>query len=135
MGSSAGKVRLRRVADRNTPSLALTAKSIEGFEDILVLDVEGRIINPTAAEFQGFVDGLLADPKYRRLVLDLSKLQEVGSVGLAYFSQIRDRLTELVLVGVQGKVRVVMKMLGLLGVFREFEKKEQALRALLLPSR
>lgn len=135
MEQPSGKVRLRKLADRKAATLALSAKIVEGVPDVLVVDVDGTIGNATVGEFQGFFDGVLREEKFRRVVLDLSKLADIGSMGLAYLSMLRDRLTELVLVGVEGKVRIVMKMLGFLGVFREFAKKEQALRALLLPKR
>lgn len=125
------KVRLRRTAHRATASLQATAWIVEGADDLAVLEIGGAIGNSTVAEFQEFVNRVLQNASIRRMVLDLSRLTEIGSKGLAELSMLRDRLGEIVLAGVDGKVRIVMKMLGLLDAFREFPKKQAALAALL----
>jgi anti-anti-sigma factor len=135
--TSADRVRIHRTGEHSVPGLTVSSWALEDVADVAMITATGTIGNPTVTEFQNFLDPLLQDGKVKRLILNFSGLAEMSSVGLGYISTIRERLVaaggEVVLVGVQGKVRVVLKMLGLLAVFREFEKKEDAFRALLKP--
>ena len=97
----------------------------------LIVSVIGRLDTATAPTFdQKFKEDVVAvSPKY--VVLDLSKLDYISSLGLSSVlianKAITERGGELVLCGLEGVVRQVFQITGLATVLKMFNSVDAAL--------
>ena len=91
----------------------------------VVLTAAGEIDSLTAPDLRAALDGVLADPGSRHLVLDLSLVTFVSSAGLSVLLATRDdaqaREVELRLAGLDANraVRRPLEITGILGLFEQ----------------
>jgi anti-anti-sigma factor len=103
------------------------------FEPAVVLKVSGRMDAANAGTFQRSCEEWIAKGS-THLVLDLSELQYVSSMGLSCFLVIAKTLQakagSLILCQLQGLPKQVFEMTHLIKLFPLFDSPEAALRSL-----
>ena len=87
---------------------------------VMVVEVQGRMDNTTARELEDRLVGRLARAE-ARIVLDLSRLEYIGSAGLRILLMAAKRAEQsgsrLVMCGVSGRVRQLFDLGGFLELF------------------
>jgi anti-sigma B factor antagonist len=103
-------------------------EELEGGE-VVVLD--GAIDSTTVNALHDLVNGVVADGR-RWFLLDMQRVKYINSTGLGslvkYADIFRGRQGAMVLIGVQPKVKVIIRTLGLNEFFAMRESLEQAVR-------
>jgi anti-sigma B factor antagonist len=106
---------------RQGTTMQLTLTS--GGDGSVVVTVAGELDTLTAPDLRAALDGALADPTCRRLVLDLSGVTFLSSAGLSVLVTTREdtraRSIELQLAGLTGNraVRRPLELTGLIDLF------------------
>lgn len=104
----------------------------EGIDDVLVLEVMGRI-DSEASHFlldciQGYIDG-----GEKKFVLDCSELAYLSSMGLATLvranSRLKSRGGKIALAGVKGIVADALRLVGFHRLFHMYPTVDEAARA------
>lgn len=102
-------------------------------EKAVLVKVAGRLDAGNTSQFQSECDAWIAKGA-TRIVVELSNLQYVSSMGLSSFLAVAKALQPksgtLVLCGLQGLPRQVFEMTRLIGLFPVFDTKEAALASL-----
>ncbi len=123
VGSVRGKIQKR------VPAMALTVAAT-AYGNTVLLTCEGRVVLGEACELRDKVKDALRDGA-RNLVLDLRGVNYVDSSGIgelvSAYTVTRNSGGELVLAGLQKKVRDLLSITRLIKVFQIFETAEEAL--------
>lgn len=102
-------------------------------EKAVLLKVSGRLDAGNTSQFQNACDVWIAKGA-QHLVVDLSQLQYVSSMGLSSFLGVAKALQpiagSLILCGLRGFPKQVFEMTALIGLFPVFETTEAALASL-----
>ncbi len=99
----------------------------------VLVKVAGRLDAANTSQFQSACDAWIAKGA-THLLVDVSRLQYVSSMGLSSFLAVAKTLQpkagSLILCGLQGLPRQVFEMTRLIGLFPVFENSEAALASL-----
>lgn len=110
--------------------LNITAHSLEGVEDCLLLTPKGTIRTKSAEQFRSHVDQLLDQTATPSLVIDFAGVDYIDSSTAGYLLKVHDRLDtnggKLALAGLPAAVRVVIDSIGLTTFFTVCETVEEA---------
>lgn len=99
----------------------------------VVMKVSGRMDAENAHEFQSACSDWIAKGN-TRLILDLSELKYVSSMGLSHFlaaaKELNAKAGALILCGLQGSPRQVFELTKLIGLFPVFDTVDAAVATL-----
>lgn len=98
-----------------------------------VAEIKGAIDGTTVSEFEEEMLGFL-DKGTPNLILEFSGVSYINSTGMGLLVKCADKFQEaggdIKLVGVSPKISALFDMLGLLSLFKIFDQKDDALRAI-----
>lgn len=98
-----------------------------------VAEVKGAIDGTTVSEFEEEMLGFL-DKGTPNLILEFSGVSYINSTGMGLLVKCADKFQEaggdIKLVGVSPKISALFDMLGLLSLFKIFDNRDEALRAI-----
>ena len=110
--------------------LKITAHSLEGVDDCLLLTPLGTIRSTSGEQFRSHVDQLLEQTAVPSLVIDFGGVDYIDSSTAGYLLKVHDRLStkggKLALAGLHAAVRVVIDSIGLTTFFTVCETVEEA---------
>ncbi|MEK7485064.1 MAG: STAS domain-containing protein, partial [Planctomycetota bacterium] len=110
-----------------------TTTNLSDGTPVNIAEVKGAIDGTTVSEFEEEMLGFL-DKGTPNLILEFAGVSYINSTGMGLLVKCADKFQEaggdIKLVGVSPKISALFDMLGLLSLFKIFDNRDEALRAI-----
>ena len=109
--------------------------NVEVLDQVVVLHIDGNILDETASvNILSYYENEVKDLKNKNLIVDLSKVNVINSIGLSVLIRLltktRIKGGEMLLIGLNQKVKQVLQLTKLNDVFQISEDLNQAINIL-----
>lgn len=103
-------------------------------EDSLFVQIIGELDHHSSEDIRKKLDAILALKSIKNIVFDLSQMNFMDSSGIGIFmgryKKIKDKKGIGIMVGIQDSNRRLLKMSGLLNIYKEYKDVNQAISAI-----